>query len=151
MLALALVVLALVAVLVVASFVGSSEEVVVEFLNVTITTSVGGIFVAGFVAGLVALAALYSVRTSVRRIRKRQQEVRELRQRAEGAGTPATTTGERRPDEEPADHAGTEPPATERTAELHGGPREDSRRRTQEPHNARADSEPDYPPDTSRS
>jgi uncharacterized membrane protein YciS (DUF1049 family) len=148
MLALALVVLALVAVLVVASFVGSSEEVVVEFLNVTITTSVGGIFVAGFVAGLVALAALYSVRTSVRRIRKRQQEVRELRQRA---GTPATTTGERRPDEEPADHAGTEPPATERTAELHGGPREDSRRRTQEPHNARADSEPDYPPDTSRS
>lgn len=149
MLALALVVLALVAVLVVASFVGSSEEVVVEFLNVTITTSVGGIFVAGFVAGLIALAALYSVRTSVRRIRKRQQEVRELRQRAEG--TPATTTGERRPDEEPADHAGTEPPATERTGELQGGPREDSRRRTEEPHNARADSEPDYPPDTSRS
>jgi uncharacterized membrane protein YciS (DUF1049 family) len=85
MLALALVLLVLVAMLVLASFVGSSEEVVVEFLNVTITTSVGGVFVAGFVAGLIALASLYSIRTSVRRIQKRRGEVRELRWQAEQA------------------------------------------------------------------
>ena len=85
MLALGLVLLALVVVLVVASFVGSSEEVVIEFLNVTITMSVGGVFVAGFVAGLIALASLYSIRTSVRRIQQRRSEVRELRWQAEQA------------------------------------------------------------------
>lgn len=85
MLALALVLLVLVAMLVLASFVGSSEEVVIEFLNVTITMSVGGVFVAGFVAGLIALASLYSIRTSVRRIQQRRSEVRELRWQAEQA------------------------------------------------------------------
>jgi uncharacterized membrane protein YciS (DUF1049 family) len=93
MLALALVLLVLVAILVVASFVGSSEEVVVEFLNVTITTSVGGVFVAGFVAGLIALASVYSIRTSVRRIQKRRSEVRELRWQAEQAAPARAETG----------------------------------------------------------
>lgn len=82
MLALSLVLLAIVVLLVVASFVGSSESVVIEFLNATITTSVGGVFVSGFVAGLVALLAFYSAWTSLRRIQHRRTEVRELRRRA---------------------------------------------------------------------
>jgi uncharacterized membrane protein YciS (DUF1049 family) len=132
MLALALVLLVLVAILVVASFVGSSEEVVVEFLNVTITTSVGGVFVAGFVAGLIALASLYSIRNSVRRIQKRRSEVRELRWQAEQtaparaeadrdaaadrdrrADTEATTSGSgatSTPEEPTGTRAGDEPP-----------------------------------------
>jgi len=89
MLALALLLLFIVAVLVVVSFVGSSDEVVIEFLNVTVTTSVGEVFVTGFVAGLVTLAALVAIWTSVRRIRKRREEVRELRRRAERTA-PAT-------------------------------------------------------------
>ena len=95
MLALALVLLVVVAMLVVASFVGSSEEVVVEFLNVAITTSVGGVFVSGFVAGLVALASLYSIRTSVRRIQKRRSEVEELRRQAEQAAPPGAAGTDR--------------------------------------------------------
>ncbi|HEX6336296.1 MAG TPA: hypothetical protein VFZ85_05030 [Jiangellaceae bacterium] len=94
MLALALVLLLLVAILVVASFVGSSEEVVIEFLNVTVTTSVGGVFVAGFVAGLIALASLYSIRTSVKRIQQRRSEVRELRRQA-GQTAPAGAESDR--------------------------------------------------------
>jgi uncharacterized membrane protein YciS (DUF1049 family) len=151
MLALALVLLALVAVLVVASFVGSSEEVVVEFLNVTITTSVGGIFVAGFVAGLVALAALYSVRTSMRRIRSRRQEVNELRQRADAAGTPAATTKESRPDDHPADEAVAESRDAGRAEEVDGGSRDERRQRNENPPTTRADADREYPPDTSRS
>jgi uncharacterized membrane protein YciS (DUF1049 family) len=101
MLALALVLLVLVAMLVVASFVGSSEEVVIEFLNVTVTTSVGGVFVGGFVAGLIALASLFSIRTSVRRIQQRRSEVRELRWQAEQAAPArAETDHDRRADTE---------------------------------------------------
>jgi uncharacterized membrane protein YciS (DUF1049 family) len=106
MLALALVLLALVILLVVASFVGSSEEVVIEFLNVTVTTSVGGVFVAGFVAGLIALASMFSLRVSSRRLRKRRKEVRELRQQAERSGmqpaAPGTTDTRTAEPEQPA-------------------------------------------------
>lgn len=91
MLALAIILLALVAVMVVASFVGSSDDVVVEFANVTITSSVGGVFATGVVAGLVALASLVAVKVSISRRRQHNKEVRELRRRAEMA-TPATTT-----------------------------------------------------------
>jgi hypothetical protein len=88
MLALAIVLLAVVVLLVVAAFVGSSEEIVIDFLNVTITTSVGGVFVGGVVAGLVALASLVALRRSLRGRWKRSKEVRELRRKAEAA-TPA--------------------------------------------------------------
>lgn len=150
MLALALVLLVLVAMLVLASFVGSSEEVVVEFLNVTITTSVGGVFVAGFVAGLIALASLYSIRTSVRRIQKRRSEVRELRWQAEQAAparaetsrdTAAATDRDRRadaesttsgsgatgiPDEPAGAQGGDEPPG--RSTDLDSPPQSDTHR-----------------------
>jgi uncharacterized membrane protein len=88
MLALALVLLALIALLVVASFAGSSEEVVIEFLNVTVTSSVGGVFVAGVITGLVALASVAVVKVSWRQIRRRNQEVHELRRRADQAAAP---------------------------------------------------------------
>lgn len=91
MLVLAIILLALVAVLVVASFVGTSEEVVIEFANVTVTSSVGGVFVTGVVAGLVALASLVALKMSISRHRQHNKEVRELRRRAEMA-SPATTT-----------------------------------------------------------
>ena len=91
MLVLAIILLALVAALVVASFIGASEEVVIELANVTVTSSVGGVFVTGVVAGLVALASLVAVKVSISRRRQHQKEVRELRRRAEMAA-PATTT-----------------------------------------------------------
>ena len=94
MLALAIVLLALVAALVVASFVGSSEEVVLEFLNVSITTSAGGVFVVGFVAGLVTLASLYLIRTSLRRSQKRRKELSELRRQAALAAPTTPEPGE---------------------------------------------------------
>ena len=109
MLALALVLLALVVVLVVASFVGSSEEVVIEFLNITITTSVGGVFLSGVVAGLIALASIFALRISLRRRSGRRKEVEELRRRAELAG-PATKPDDR---SEAAARPGNSEPAAE--------------------------------------
>jgi uncharacterized integral membrane protein len=82
MLALALALLAIVALLVIASFAGSSDEIVIEFLNVTVTASVGGVFVAGVISGLVALASVLTARVSWRRRRKRNKEIQELRRRA---------------------------------------------------------------------
>lgn len=100
MLALAIVVLALVIFLVVVSFVGSSQEVVIDFANVTITASVGEVFVAGVVAGLVALASLVALRISVRGLWNRRKEVRELRRQVGVTAQPGTserTGGEVRP------------------------------------------------------
>jgi hypothetical protein len=82
MLALAIVLLVIVLLLVVVSFAGSSEELVIDFLNVTITTSVGGVFVAGVVCGLIALASALALRRSWRRRQARADEVRELRRLA---------------------------------------------------------------------
>jgi hypothetical protein len=82
MLALAIVLLVIVLLLVVVSFAGSSEELVIDFLNVTITTSVGGVFVAGVVSGLIALASALALRRSWRRRQARADEVRELRRLA---------------------------------------------------------------------
>lgn len=82
MLALAIVLLLIIALLVVASFAGSSEELVIDFLNVTITTSVGGVFVAGVVCGLIALASALALRRSWRLHQARTEEVRELRRLA---------------------------------------------------------------------
>lgn len=93
MFALAIILLAIVAVLVVASFVGTSEQVVIEFANVTITSSVGGVFVTGVIAGLVALASLVALKVSISRRRQHNKEVRELRRRAERAAPATTTTG----------------------------------------------------------
>jgi uncharacterized membrane protein YciS (DUF1049 family) len=106
MLVLAIILLALVATMVVASFVGTSEEVVIEFANVTITSSVGGVFVTGVVAGLVALASLVALKVSISRRRQHNKEVRELRRRAEMAA-PATTTTvpDVRPNPAPSDAA----------------------------------------------
>ncbi len=98
MLALAIILLAIVAVLIVASFTGTSEEVVIEFANVTITSSVGGVFVAGVAAGLVALASIVALKMSISRRRRHNREVRELRRRAELAASTTTTTV---PDVEP--------------------------------------------------
>ena len=153
MLALALVLLVLVAVLVVASFVGSSEEAVVEFLNVTITTSVGGVFVAGFVAGLIALASLYLIRTSLRRIQKRRQEVQELRQRAEqapAAPTTAATTDVAKRDDQ-ADDEAAESAEHGPAEEVARGSRDDRPPRDGYPSSAPANTDPDHPPDTTRS
>lgn len=99
MLALAIVLLLIVVLLVVASFAGSSEELVIEFLNVTITTSVGGVFVTGVVCGLVALASVLALRRSWRHHQARTEEVRELRRLA---GVP-----------DPNDPDATQPAATE--------------------------------------
>ena len=90
MLALAVVLLLVVAVLVIASFAGSSEELVIEFLNVTITTSVGGIFLTGVGCGLVALASALALRRSWRLRQARAEEVRELRRLA-GVPDPGET------------------------------------------------------------
>lgn len=98
MLALAIVLLLVVVLLVVASFAGSSEEIIIEFLNVTITTSVGGVFVSGVVCGLIALASALAVRRSWRIRQARTEEVRELRRLA-GVPDPRET--------EPATPAGT--------------------------------------------
>ncbi|NIR61985.1 MAG: hypothetical protein GWO02_22125, partial [Gammaproteobacteria bacterium] len=78
LLALAIVVLALVIFLVVVSFVGTSEEVVIDFANVTITASAGEVFVSGVAAGLVALASLVALKISLRGLWNRRKEVREL-------------------------------------------------------------------------
>lgn len=91
MLVLSIILLAIVGALVVVSFVGTSEEVVIEFANVTITSSVGGVFVTGVAAGLVAFASAAALKMSINRQRQRSKEVRELRRRAEQAA-PATTT-----------------------------------------------------------
>jgi hypothetical protein len=93
MLVLALILLALVIVMVVASFTGGTDEVIVEFANVTITTSVGGVFVTGVLAGIVALLSLLALKISIQRIRHRNREVRELRRRAEQAAPPAAEPG----------------------------------------------------------
>lgn len=82
MLALAIVLLLVVGILVIVSFAGSSEEIVIEFLNVTITTSVGGVFVSGVVCGLIALASMLGLRRSWRLNQARAEEVRELRRLA---------------------------------------------------------------------
>jgi uncharacterized membrane protein len=89
MLALALILLALVVVMVIASFTGGTDQVIIEFANVTITTSVGGVFVTGVLAGVVALLSLVALKISIQRIRHRNREVRELRRRAEQAAPPA--------------------------------------------------------------
>jgi uncharacterized membrane protein YciS (DUF1049 family) len=94
MFALSLVVLALVAVMVVASFLGGTDEVIIEFANVTITTSVGGVFVAGVLAGVVALISIVALKISIQRLRQRNREVRELRRRAELAA-PARPAADR--------------------------------------------------------
>ncbi len=94
MLALAIVVLALVIFLVVVSFVGTSEEVVIDFANVTITASAGEVFVSGVAAGLVALASLVALKISLRGLWNRRKEVRELRRQvgaAEEHGAPDRT------------------------------------------------------------
>lgn len=96
---LAIVLLVLVMLLVVISFVGSTDEILLEFWNVTVTTSVAGVFLTGVVAGLVTLAAVLMLRISVRRANKRRREVRELRERARAAEGTAIAA---RPHSEPA-------------------------------------------------
>ena len=152
MLALALVLLAVVAVLVVASFVGSSEEVVIEFLNITITTSVGAVFVSGFVAGLIALAALYAIRTSVRRSQRRRDEVRELRRQAERP-TPVTAdaTGQENRSDEAAVRSEDQSRVGHRDQAdgIGSGPAETSRDPSQadgEPPRRDASTDPELPP-----
>lgn len=106
MLALAIVLIALVIFLVVVSFTGTSQEVVIDVVNVTITASVGQVFVAGVAAGLVALASLVALKISLRGLWNRRKEVRELRRQvgaAEEHGAPdRTAAGPEREDREAA-------------------------------------------------
>lgn len=88
MLALSIILLVIVAALVVASFVGGTDEVIVELGNVTITTSVGGVFVSGVLAGVLGLISLLALKISIQRMSQRTKEVQELRRRA-GLAAPA--------------------------------------------------------------
>lgn len=122
MLALAIVLLLVVVLLVVVSFAGSSEELIIEFLNVTITTSVGGVFVSGVVCGLITLASTLAVRRSWRIRQARDEEVRELRRlagvpdpRETEPAAPAGTAHALGESDKAADDEGKTPGDTERT------------------------------------
>lgn len=133
MLALSIVLLALVVLLVVVSFVGTSEEVVYEFANVTITTSSGAVFVAGVAAGLVALASLVALRISLRGSWKRRKELRELRRQAGAKAEPehvGQTTAEPRRTEgtEPAEESAPAQPTQEQRPDENGVGRDDTQR-----------------------
>lgn len=128
MFALSLVVLALVAVMVVASFLGGTDEVIIEFANVTITTSVGGVFVAGVLAGVVALVSIVALKISIQRLRQRNREVRELRRRAElaaparpAADRPESDAGQRTREPASAETSATDTGADGRTRQASDG------------------------------
>lgn len=129
MLALAIVLLLLVVLLVVASFAGSSEELVIEFLNVTITTSVGGVFVTGVVCGLIALASVLALRRSWRHHQARAEEVRELRRLA-GVPDPDNPDATQPPSK--ADDSGRASRATEAAGSNQAAGVDDENRKTGE-------------------
>lgn len=118
MFALSLVLLVLVAVMVVASFAGGTDEVIIEFANVTVTTSVGGVFVAGVLAGVVALVSIVALKISIQRLRQRNREVRELRRRAELAAPAGAGQSESDADQRPRERAAADASASDTAADV---------------------------------
>ncbi|PSL00410.1 hypothetical protein CLV30_11670 [Haloactinopolyspora alba] len=106
MILLALLLLAVTVVVVVAVVLDGSGSVAVDVFGLEFDTTVWGVFVAGVVTGLVALAGLAALAAGVRRIRARREEIVQLRRKvaeqeqeqAEPQTAPDETLGAHRTD-----------------------------------------------------
>ncbi|HEX6232100.1 MAG TPA: hypothetical protein VFZ63_03135 [Jiangellaceae bacterium] len=98
----AVVLLIVAAGLTVAALVAGRESVTFDVFDQTVSTTVGIVFLAGVIAGLVLLGAIAAAMVGSRRARARRREMRELRHKVAALESDERTHTD---ESEPAEHA----------------------------------------------
>lgn len=117
--AVALIVLLLALLLTIGVVTGASESISVDLLGSEVTTSGSGLYVAGLLTGVAALASLWLLRVGLRKGWRQRKRIRDLERRAERADEPHGAPAD---DRLPADQ---DPTRSDRAGDV---PRDEDRR-----------------------